>query len=384
MIYFDQAASSFPTLPTVIDQMVYTMEHVGANPGRGTHALGVEASEIVERSRRKAKQLFQCEQTNQCLFFSSATVGLNQAILGFPWEKGDHVIATTMEHNAVRRPLEVTRKNKEIDVTYVEWTDDVQSFIKKVSLSITPQTKMVILTHASNITGEILPIKEVCELFAENTTITTVVDASQTAGHIPIQMTDDHIDMLVFPAHKGLRGPQGIGMLLVNKTIDLQPIHYGGTGGQSISIEPPIEWPYRFEAGTLNVPAIAGLYAALSHMENHIEENVSRETKLMDILLQGLCNIDGITIYGATEREQMIPVVAWNIKGVHSEEVALILDTHYQIAVRAGLHCNVLGHKALRTVEQGVIRISINTTNTEQEIAQLLTAVREITQSYTA
>lgn len=362
--------------------MVYTMEHVGANPGRGAHALGMKAGELVTRTRVKAAEMFDCNDHNQCLFFSSATVSLNQAIIGYPWKEGDHVIASSMEHNAVRRPLEAIRQQKNITVTYVPWTGIREEFINTVKQSIHSKTKMIAMTYASNVTGDILPVREVCELVAENQAITTLVDASQTAGHLPIQMNNDHIDMLTFPGHKGLRGPQGVGMLLVNKRIDLLPIHYGGTGGQSLSASPPDEWPHRYEVGTLNVPAITGLYASFCYIEQKMTEDVSRETKLMDLLLNGLKQLTGIKIYGDEPADHRIPLVAWNIEGVDSEEVALILDTHYQIAVRAGLHCNALGHETLGTVNQGVIRTSINATNTEEEVDQFLKAVSSITQSY--
>lgn len=382
MIYFDQSATSFPTLSTVIDEMVHTMKHVGANPGRGTHSPGVRASEIVNRTRIKASEMFNCTQVCNCLFFSSATVGLNQAILGYPWNEGDHVIATTMEHNSVRRPLEAVKKNVGINISYVTWDGDTDSFIKEVKEHITSKTKMIAMTHASNITGDILPIKEVCKLCASNNEVTTLVDASQTVGHIPIDMHENHIDMLVFPGHKALQGPKGIGMLLVNKTIDLRPIHYGGGGEDAISANPPKTWPHRFETGTMNVPAIAGLYASFMYMEENLPKNVSRETNLVQMLLKGLEKIEGITLYGPNKEKERVPVIAWNVHGVDSEEVAMILDSHYEIAVRAGLHCNVLGHKTLHTVEQGVLRISINATNTEEEVKQFLQAVEEIAQSY--
>lgn len=382
MIYFDQAATSFPTLPAVIDEMVHVMEHAGGSPGRGTHHLGMKASDLVRKTRVKASELFGCDEPNQCLFFASATVGLNQAILGYPWEEGDHIIASSMEHNAVRRPLEAIRIEKQITITYIPWTGNQSEFVNRVRQSIRPKTKMIVMTHASNVTGDILPINEVCALVADNDAITTLVDASQTAGHLSIEMNSNHIDMLAFPGHKGLRGPQGIGMLLINRKIDLHPIHFGGTGRQSLSPTPPKQWPHRFEVGTLNVPAIAGLHASFIDVEQKMAENVSRETKLIQLLLEGLKQIKGIEIYGPEVDDKRVPLVAWNMEGIDSDEIALILDTHYNIAVRAGLHCNALGHDTLGTIDQGVIRASINVTNTEEEVHQFLEAVHEIAQSY--
>lgn len=382
MIYFDQAATSIPMLPAVIDEMVHTMEHIGANPGRGTHALGVQASDIVLRTRSKACDVFGVQHVNQCLFFSSATVSLNQAILGYPWEEGDHVIASTMEHNAVRRPLEVAKQRYNINITYIHWTGNKEEFVDQIKQHITPHTKMIALTHASNVTGDILPVEEICKGVSETKEITTLVDASQTIGHISIDMTKSNIDMLAFPGHKGLRGPKGIGMLLVNKEIELSPIHFGGSGGQALSTSPPIEWPQRFETGTMNVPAIAGLYASLCNMEKHMKENVSRETKLVTNIQAALEKIDNVVVYGPSIHDQRVPVVAFNIKDIDSEEVALILDAHYDIAVRAGLHCNALGHETLHTTDQGVIRASINATNVEEEVQTFIQAVQEIAASY--
>lgn len=382
MIYFDQAATSIPMLPAAIDEMVHTMKYIGANPGRGTHAMGIEANDVVLRTRSKACEVFGVQHVDQCLFFSSATVSLNQAILGYPWEEGDHVITSTMEHNAVRRPLEEAKQRNNIHITYIDWTGNAEEFNDQVKQHITPHTKMIALTHASNVTGDILPVEEICKSVSKTKKITTVVDASQTVGHISIDMTKSNIDMLAFPGHKGLRGPKGIGMLLVNKEIKLNPIHFGGSGGQALSTSPPAQWPQRFETGTMNVPAIAGLYASLCNMERHMQENVSRETKFVKDIVLALEKIENVVVYGPSVHAQRVPVVAFNIKEVDSEEVALILDAHYDIAVRAGLHCNALGHETLHTTDQGVIRVSINATNTEEEVQTFIQAVQEIAVSY--
>lgn len=382
MIYMDQAATSYPILPSVIDTMIYTMENHGANPGRGSHTLGVRTLDVVRQTRVKAAEIFDVQHVNQCIFFPSATIALNQAILGYPWEKGDHVIATTMEHNAVRRPLEAARRKHGITITYIDWTGNLQDFLKRIENHVTSQTKMVAMTHASNITGDILPIQDICSFVSSKLHMTTLVDASQTVGHIPILMNDASIDMLVFPGHKGLRGPKGIGMLLVNKELTLEPLFYGGSGGASESATPPQDWPHRFEVGTLNVPAIAGLHAALEYFDQHKDEIVSRETKLMNKLEEGLEQIPGIVNYPPYSKQIRVPVFALNVENVDSEEVAFILDSHYEIAVRAGLHCNPMGHETLKTIEQGIIRVSVNETNTEEEIDQFLQAIREIGQSY--
>lgn len=380
MIYFDQAATSFPKPPEVIESMVEAMATAGANPGRGSHGLTQQTSSLINKTREKASHLFGSSNPNKCLFFQNATVALNQAIKGIEWNKGDHIITTSFEHNSVRRPVEFLKKEREIDVTYINWNEDKDIFLKMINASITPSTKLITMTHASNVTGTVLPLKEVMEL-AHSKNIITLVDASQSAGHIPIHMREQHIDMLVIPGHKGLLGPQGIGMLLVEGDIKLQPLHHGGTGIDSENIKQPDKWPERYESGTLNTPGIAGLYAALKKYEKKDLNNVPRETLLARHLLSCLNKNKSIICYNKEEKLN-IPIVAFNIKNVKSQEVALILDTHYNIAVRAGLHCSPLAHEKLETTEQGVIRVSFSDYNTEEEVSVFLRAIEEIAVTY--
>lgn len=380
MIYFDQAATSFPKPPEVIDSMVEAMATAGANPGRGSHGLTQQTSSLINKTREKASQLFGSSNPNKCLFFQNATVALNQAIKGIDWNKGDHIITTSFEHNSVRRPVEFLKKEYEIDITYINWNEDKDAFLNMINDSITEKTKLITMTHASNVTGTVLPLKEVMEL-AKNKNVLTLVDASQSAGHIPIHMKEEHIDMLVIPGHKGLLGPQGIGMLLIEGDIKLQPLHHGGTGIDSENIEQPNKWPERYESGTLNTPGIAGLYAALEKYEKKDLHNVPRETLLARQLISSLNKIKNITCYNNMEKLN-IPIVAFNINNVKSQEIALILDTHYNIAVRAGLHCSPLAHKKLETIEQGVIRVSLSEYNTEEEINIFLRAIEEVAVTY--
>src|SRR5699024_2086699 len=221
MIYFDQAASSFPKPREIAESMYNIMVTNGANPGRGGHALAREASQIIQETRERIAVMFDCSDPNKCIFHSNATSALNQAIKGFGLKEGDHVITTAYEHNSVRRPLEHLRQVHNIDITYIEG-DNQEAIISRLKQTIISSTKLIVVNHASNITGTIAPLKTICSI-AKDADIPVLVDASQTAGHIPIRMKKDHIDMLVFPGHKGMLGPQGTGVLFVEGDIDLQP-----------------------------------------------------------------------------------------------------------------------------------------------------------------
>ncbi|HLR40952.1 MAG TPA: aminotransferase class V-fold PLP-dependent enzyme [Virgibacillus sp.] len=383
MIYFDQAASSFPKPSEVTEAMVKTMKEIGANPGRGGHALAREAATIIQQTREKAAELFGCSNPKKALFYQNATVALNQALKGLTWQEGDHIITTSAEHNSVRRPLEYLKQTYGVNVSYIPWTDNKQLFIETVRQEIRPETKLMAITHASNVTGEVLPLQTLTMLAKEHH-ILTVVDGSQTVGHLPIHMKNQGIDMLAFPGHKGLLGPQGTGMLLVEGELDLKPLHHGGTGYFSESITQPEQWPEKLESGTLNTPGIAGLYAALKVYEQHRLENVPRETLLIKKLITGLKKIPGVTCYSPSEAENSIPIAAFNIMYIDSQEIAMVLDSHYEIAVRAGLHCSPLAHDTLNTADQGVVRASLNRYNTEKEIDVFLQAIEEIATAYQA
>lgn len=382
MIYFDQAATSFPKPPEVIEKMVKVLTEMTANPGRSGHRLARKANQIIEDARERAADLFGCTDPKKCLFFPNATVAINQAIKGLPWQAGDHVITTSLEHNSIRRPLEYLKKTQQINISYIDWQGEEAIFIQSVKDAIREETKLIAMTHASNVTGDVLPLQAVLDLAYEHD-IFTLVDASQTAGHIPLHMKDQHINLLIFPGHKGLLGPQGTGMLLVEGDIDLEPIHHGGTGILSELIDQPEQWPERYESGTLNTAGIAGLSEALKLYQERMKQNVSRETILTFELKKALHRIDGVTIYGHQPLDMgPIPIVAFNIKHISSQEIATILDSHYDIAVRAGLHCNPLQHASLNTTEQGVVRASLSLYNTENEIETFIRAIHDIVNVY--
>lgn len=381
MIYFDQAASSFPKSPEVTNAMIKAVEVYGANPGRSGHQLARKASEKINQTREKAASLFGLQDPKRALFYINATVAINQAIKGLPWQKGDHVVTTSFEHNSIRRPLEYIKRTYGVSVTYVPWRGNSKTFIEDVCHAIQPKTKLIAMTHASNVTGTIIPLHKIMT-FAKNSGILTLVDASQTAGHVPINMEEMGIDMLAFPGHKGLLGPQGTGMLLVQTGIELEPIHHGGTGNFSEAITQPDQWPEHLESGTLNTPGIAGLFAALLAYEQRKTNNVPRETLLAKQLYQELKKIPGVLLYGPTDQEERIPIVAFNVLHVPSQEIAMILDSHYDIAVRAGLHCSPLTHEMMGTTNMGVVRASLGYYNTEKEVDTFIQAITDIVAAY--
>ena len=381
MIYFDQAASSFPKPPEVGEEMLKFFNKNGANPGRSGHALAREAAAKINKTREKAAALFGCSDPKKAIFYSNATVALNQAIKGLSWNEGDHIIATSFEHNSIRRPLEFLKNNIGVNVSYIPWNGNEDQFVQSFKQEIRNDTKLCAMTHASNVTGTIIPIEAICKIAGKNN-IATLVDASQTAGHQTIHMKKQGIDMLAFPGHKGLMGPQGTGMLLIEGEVDLKPILHGGTGGFSEDPDQPIHFPERLESGTLNTPGIAGLYAALKAYEDRKTENVPRETILIRKLLRGLQVMPEVTCYGPDADSQRMPIAAFNIKNIDSQEIAMVLDSHYNIAVRAGLHCSPLTHGTLQTTEQGVVRVSLGFYNTEKEVDLFLHAIEEIVAAY--
>ncbi|MGJ9385305.1 aminotransferase class V-fold PLP-dependent enzyme [Salipaludibacillus sp. CF4.18] len=375
MIYLDQAASSFPKPASVAQAMADAVNTYGANPGRSGHQLSRQASFIIEETRSELKDMFQAPSVERIIFTSNATTALNQAIAGLSWEKGDHVITTVLEHNSVRRPLERLRTEIGINVDYIglegNWTEEI-------SKKITKQTKLVVVTHGSNVTGQILPIQEIGQLVSEYDAL-FCVDGSQTAGILPISMKEMRIDMLAVPGHKALLGPQGVGVLLVGTKVELKPLYVGGTGSQSEKPEQPCLWPIGWESGTMNTPGIAGLLKGILEVQSKgITDIHEHEKQLTSKLIQGLKKIDSITVYGPEEGEDRLGVVSFQLDSIDSHEIAIILDNHYQIAVRAGLHCSPMIHQKYQTTTGGLVRVSVGIYNTENEIIKFLEAMKEI------
>ncbi|WP_017756747.1 aminotransferase class V-fold PLP-dependent enzyme [Calidifontibacillus oryziterrae] len=383
MIYFDQAASSFPKPKEVAEAVAEAINEYGANPGRGGHTLANKAAAKIYDTRVKLANFFGLHNPRHVIFTQNATAALNQGILGLSLESGDHIITTSYEHNSVRRPLEYLKRVKGIEITYIEPTSNGEINFEQLEYSIKPTTKLLIVTHGSNLTGAIIPIEKLGAI-AKKKNLIFMVDASQTAGILPINMTEMGIDLLAFAGHKGLMGPQGTGALLVNNNIELKPIVTGGTGRQSEQIEQPSELPERLESGTLNTPGIVGLLEGLKFIEKTgLDQIFKHEQTLTEVCLTGLNKIEGVRIYGPDIASNRLAVISFNIEGIDSQEVAMILDQHYQIAVRAGLHCSPLAHQSIGTVEiGGTLRASFGIYNTLEEVEKFVQAIEEIRAGY--
>ncbi|UTR06480.1 aminotransferase class V-fold PLP-dependent enzyme [Alkalihalobacillus sp. LMS6] len=379
MYYFDQAATSFPKPKSVIEAVANTMEHYGANPGRSGHLLSRQAAEIVQETREKVASFFHAPAAEHVWFYANATYALNQAILGFPFDEGDEVVTSYFEHNSVLRPL-YTLESKGIELNFAGGKTGEETADAIVE-SITERTRFVVINHASNVTGDIVPLSTIAQK-AHAVGAILCVDASQTAGVIDIDMDRDGIDLLACPGHKGLLGPQGTGMLVSKKDYQLKPLTYGGTGHTSESKDQPHTWPERYEAGTLNTPALAGLGAGLDEIEHlgGTEAIYKHEMDRLDQLLTGLKNTN-VTLVGTDSTEGRLAVVSFGLPSMSSQEIAIILDQHYQIAVRAGLHCAPKLHEWYGSIDEGLVRVSFGPYTTKDEVDLLLQAIQDISEA---
>jgi len=381
VIYLDHAATSWPKPPAVTEAVVNAMLNDAANPGRGSHAMAVRASRILFETRKQLAKLFNIKNPNDIAFTSNTTMSLNMAIKG--WLKpGDHVIATSVEHNSVRRPLYFLEQTIGIEVTYVESDERGNLNIDDVAEAIQPNTTLVIVNHSSNLLGTIMPVADIAELTRRHG-IKLLVDAAQSAGIIPIDVRSMGIHMLAFPGHKGLLGPQGTGGLFIDPEMDLLPLLHGGTGSQSEAREQPLVRPDRYEAGTQNTPGLAGLKTGVQHVLNETVQNIhTKEWALTQRLIEGLMPVNGVKLIGPELGEQRTGIVAFNLEGVDPSELSFILDQHYRIAVRAGFHCTPLAHACAGTSATGAIRASVGIYTTDAEIDALTNAIKEIAQQY--
>ncbi|CAM3630814.1 aminotransferase class V-fold PLP-dependent enzyme [Marinicrinis lubricantis] len=377
MIYLDNAASSWPKPAGVTEAMVRVMNECGANPGRGSHQMAVQASRILFETRRKAARLFGVHNPNDISFTLNTTMALNIAIQGFVRE-GDHVLCTGIEHNSVRRPLEMLKRNRRVQITYVQTDSTGQIRLEDVEKVIQKNTTLIVCSHSSNLLGTILPVDKIAAI-AKKHGIRLLVDAAQTAGCCSIDVEGMGIDMLAFPGHKALLGPQGTGGLYIHPDIELNPLLYGGTGGDSENIDQPHIRPDRLEAGTQNTPGIAGLGAGIDYvLQETVDKIYEKEWMLTQFLMDGLQGINGIQIIGPKMGEAKTGIVTFRMHGASSSEIAFMLDRNYQIAVRSGFHCTPLAHEAAGTKDTGAVRASFGCFNTKEDAQALVDAMKEI------
>lgn len=375
MIYLDNAATTMHKPKEVIDAVVCAMSSMG-NAGRGANEASLSASRIIYDTREKLCRFFHGENPRQIVFTNNSTESLNIAIKGL-LNPGDHVITTMLEHNSVLRPL-YEMKEKGVELTIIESDKNGRFRLEDMEAAIRPNTKMIVCTNGSNLTGNYVPLRPVGEL-AKKHDILFVVDASQTAGVFPIDVQDMMIDVLCFTGHKGLLGPQGTGGMYVKAGIKIRPLKTGGSGVQTYSKTHPAEMPTALEAGTLNGHGIAGLHAAMSYLEETGVDHIrAREQELMWRFYEGVKDIPEITIYGDFSTKERCAIVTLNIGEYDSSEVSDALLTEYSISTRPGGHCAPLMHEALGTVEQGAVRFSFSHYNTEEEVDTAIEAVREL------
>ena len=376
IIYMDNAASSWPKPEGVYREVEVAMREAGGNPGRSGHSMALAANRIVFETRESLAELIKTPDSSRIIFTSGATEALNLAIMGLV-TRGSHVITSYLEHNSVMRPLHVLGR-KGVEVSRVGCSTDGIVDMDELSCSVKNNTSLIAITHASNVTGAIEPIKEIGALAREKG-IPFLVDAAQTAGALPIDVEEMNIDLLALAGHKSLLGPQGTGALYIAPGINPEPLKYGGTGGGPAGDDQPMELPDRFEAGTMNTPGIAGLGAGVKFiLERGVGEIRQHEVKLVEKLMKGLSSIEGLTIYGPPAADQRASLVSFNMKEMDPSAVTVSLDTDYRIMSRGGLHCAPDAHRFLGTFPEGCVRLSPGCFTTLEEVDIVISAIADI------
>ena len=376
MYYFDNAATSFPKPQKVYDKMMEAMTEYGANPGRSGHKLALMSSRGIYFTRQSLSKLLGIKDPLDIAFTFNCTESLNIGIRGL-LKPGDHVVTTSMEHNSVLRPIKDLER---IGVEHtIVWADD-KGRVKagQVEAAIKKNTALIVMTHASNLLGTIMPIRETGAA-ARKRGIPFMVDGAQSAGVLDIDVEKDNIDILAFPGHKGLLGPQGTGGIYIRKGIDVTPIMQGGTGSESYSITQPELMPDKLESGTPNAPGLIALGEGVEYVRNRGVSSIrAHEEALMMHFISEASKIEGISIYGPGDPNEQVGVAAINLRSIDSSQLAFILNEEYEIYVRPGLHCAPLAHETLRTLEQGAVRFSFGIYNTHEDVEFALKALSEI------
>lgn len=382
MIYLDNAATSWPKPESVYQTMDEFLRVKGGNPGRGSHSLAAAAREVVEETRMLVARLINASEKERVIFTLNCTDSLNLGLKGL-LRPGDHVITSRIGHNSVVRPL-TKLEQQGIKITRLPpYPKDGVMSAQDVEGAITEDTKLIVATHASNVSGVIQPIEEYGEI-AKRHNLIFMVDAAQTAGKYPIDVEAGNIDLLAFSGHKGLLGPPGTGVLYVGDRVDLNSLREGGTGSHSELEEQPMALPYRYESGTVNSVGISGLGAGIKYIFSEGLERIrAHEQYLTDRLIAGLSHIPRVILYAAKDGSKQAPVVSFNLEGSAPGEVGAILDQAFDIKVRTGLHCAPAAHKTLGTFPLGTIRLSVGYFNTVDDIDFTLEAIEKIAKAET-
>lgn len=380
MLYLDNAATSYPKPEEVYRAMDYFLRNQAANPGRAAFRMAVEAERLIYDTRLLLKDFFNLPSPEQVVFTLNCTEALNIVLKGL-LNPGDHVITSSLEHNSVSRPLNRLQADG-VDFSIVNAAPDGAISPEEIAKLIRHDTKLIVLTHASNVLGTIEPVKEIGEIAAEKGVL-FILDAAQTAGAIPLDMLDLKISVLACPGHKGLMGPPGTGVLAIRDDLEITSLKEGGTG--SFSEEPfqPSYYPDRLEAGTPNTVGIAGLKAGLGFIKKEGLANIrEHEVNLLKLLMKELSNIPNVTFYGTAEAVKRTGLVSFNIEGWDPQDAAAVLETRFDVACRAGLHCSPWAHRFNGTYPEGSIRFGISYFNTESEIRTALDAVATLAKAF--
>lgn len=378
MIYLDNAATTLHKPEAVIEAVADAMRHLG-NSGRGSGNASLQASRMIYEARRTLTALFGGTDPSRLVFTANSTEGLNIALHGL-FVPGDHVITTELEHNSVLRPLYAEQEQNRISLTIVKSGEQGTVDYEGIEAAIRPETRAIVCTHASNLTGNVVDLYRMGQI-AKNHGLLLVVDASQTAGVLPIDVEKMHIDVLCFTGHKSLMGPQGTGGFYVGEGVDIRPFKSGGTGVHSFLKNQPDDYPEHLEAGTLNGHGITGLLAAVREIEKiGLNAIYEKEHQLMWQFYDGVRKIPGVKIYGDFSDPAAVrcPIVSLNIGDMDASEVSDWLQEEYDIITRAGTHCAPLMHRYFQTEKQGMVRFSFSYYNTEEEVLAAIRAVEEI------
>lgn len=381
MIYLDNAATSWPKPPGVAEAMVRFLSEVGANPGRAAHRRAVESGRIVYSAREVVAELFNAPDPLRVVWCKNVTEALNLALRGL-LRPGDHVVTSSMEHNAVMRPLRALERGG-IEVTVVGCSPQGVMDPADVRRAIQPHTRLVALNHASNVVGTLLPVAEVGAICQERDVL-LLVDAAQTAGAYPTDVQADHIDLLAFTGHKSLCGPMGTGGLVISDRVDekqLEPLVRGGTGSRSEHEVQPDFLPDMCESGTPNAVGLAGLLLGVRWvLAQGVAAIRAHEVALAWLLIEGLRAIPGVTVYGTLDPGLQTATISFNVAGAAPSEVGLRLDDEYAIMCRVGLHCAPAAHRTIGTFPDGTVRFGLGSLSTADEVETALAAIRALAQ----
>jgi cysteine desulfurase family protein len=378
MIYFDNAATTFPKPEETMRAMQRYMTETGGSPGRSGHRLSINAGRIIFDAREALAGLFNVSDPLRIALTKNATEALNIAICGL-LKPGDHVITSSMEHNSVMRPLRAMEA-RGVSLSVISCAAHGELDPRDITAAIRKNTKAIFLIHASNVTGTIMPVAEVGGI-AKTHGLIFCVDAAQTAGALPIDVQAMHIDLLAFTGHKSLFGPQGTGGLYIREGLEkeIAPLMRGGTGSRSEFEEQPDFMPDRYESGTPNTVGIAGLGAGIGFVAaQRVEKIRAFEERLTGLLLEGIGEIEGIRVYGPGNPLQQMPIVSFRIRDVDPAETALALDDRFQIMSRPGLHCAPSAHKTIGSYPFGTIRFSFGYFNTENQVRSAVEALCQL------